>query len=1415
MNHLLALNQGREIAFNDKKMFHMVNLHKCIVRFLFSVFILIYPTQIIAQNVLSFKNYSVENGLSDFTVNCIFQDSYGFIWIGTSNGLNRFDSYKIEAVGLDNHMQRSNYPKNFYTVFEDADNNLLFGTDNGLYKYWRETESFELITGKDSSGTRLKLSNYAIRAVIKDKSDNLWIGTFDGLNKVTPDSNVIIYKHDNKKYNSINADLITTLYLDGRGNVIIGTSDGFAIYNPTTDNFARFYHYHPEEISSPEQKYVTSIEEGLGNTIYLGTWGLGLYEFDLNTKRIITNLKHDPVESNGLSSNTIFTLKQDNESNLWIGTENGGLNKYNRKTGNFTIHKHEDYFLNSIAGNTIKCIMTDNHEDLWIGTYMGGISKLDFNKIKLNHYQHLYNKQNSLSNNKITSFAEISENDIWIATDGGGINRFNPAMGTFRHINYNKQGQSSILTDVIMVLEGVDNGNVWAGTYKEGINILNRRGELLASHKMDLKDTLTLSGNNISSVFQDSFGRIWTGVAYDIPCLYRGDGKFTRIDYPGNSNHAVRDIRDFLEDKNGNIWMGSNGYLYRLDSISNDNFYFKKFNIIKGADGTFITTITALEQDNNKAIWIGTNGRGLLRFDPSNSEVSHFTKENGLPSNVIAGLTLYDDGSVWASTGKGLVQINVRAQIEKNDLILKNFDSHDGLQGDVFNIGAACTTSDGMLMFGGNGGFNAFYPWKIQENNSIPPVYITDLQVNHQNIKNKSDILNGKSILATDEILLGYKENTISILFTAVDFKNSDKVLYKYKLKGFEDQWNYAGSERKATYTNLSPGNYTFHVQAANNDELWNHKGAVLTINVAPPWWLTYWALIAYVITVTTVILFFRKYLLVKERKRNELRLNQVRTEKIQELNELKLQFFTNISHEIRTPLTLILGPVQELLSRWNYEPKQKLQLELIHRNTKRLFHLVDQLMDFRKLENKTLPFQPDKNDIVNFVKVIYGDFRHLANNKGVSYLFRSSHDKYFTFFDEDKIQKVVNNLITNAFKFTRSNGRIEVDLIIDEETRTFNIKVSDDGIGIETEHIQKIFNPFYQAHGKYYKKFKGTGVGLALCKSLVEIMNGEIEVVSNKNGVVKDGYKTIFTVTCPLINQAVSPDKKISSESARFQHEINLPYSNDKIVENDISHITTDLPTVLLVEDNADVKTFIQSHLGELYNFVFALNGKEGLEKAKNLLPDIIISDIIMPEMDGIEMCYHVKSTSETSHIPVIILTAKNAEGSILEGLDTGADAYLTKPFNMNVLGLYLKNILHAREKLHKHYQSNYSLTDFKKYRNNKDKEFLKKVIHNIKENISEFEFGVDELAKEVGMSRTNFYKKVKDLTGLTVNEFIKNLKLKVAANLLLKSDYNVNEVAFQIGFKDASYFSRCFKETFGSLPKKFINEHQGKQSV
>ncbi|HKK63103.1 MAG TPA: two-component regulator propeller domain-containing protein, partial [Bacteroidales bacterium] len=954
--------------------------------FLSKLLLLTFILEANGQNALIFQNFSLEQGLSNNTVNHILQDSYGYVWIGTGNGLNRFDGYKVEKVPFEENTE-INSKHNVYCLYEDRNSNLIVGTDKGLYRFMRKTGKIQLECGSDERANRIKLSNYAIRAIVKDNNENIWVGTFNGLNRISPNGDIKIYKHDDSDANSINSNIITCLFTYD-DNLLIGTNDGFSFYNEVTDNFERVYHYSKDDLSNLEQKIVTCIEKGSGSTIYIGSWGLGLFEFNMKMKEFVRNHTYDSSKENCISGNTIFALKYDKEENLWIGTENGGLNRFEEAKSKFTIFTHEDYFYDNLAGNTIKCISTDNHGDLWIGTYQGGISKLDFNKIKLNHYQHLYNTPSSLSNNKITSFVENKPSDIWIGTDGGGINRFDPGKGTFQHIKHSKDDPYSLKTNIILSLGIMDNGEVWAGTYNEGINVLDKNGRLLASHKMKLEDSLTLSGNNICSVFQDSKSRIWVGVSYRLPCLYIGNGNFIRINYPVNSNHAIQDVRDFHEDSKGNIWIGSNGYLFRLDSVVNTKLYFKKFNIFQESNNNYITTITSIEEDKENNLWIGTKGRGLIKFETKTGKSKIFTLKNGLPTNNIESLTYYQDGSLWSGTTEGLIQVNTDYEKEDDELILRSYDSHDGLQGDVFNVNAVLNTEDNMLLFGGNNGFNAFYPWKLEPNENVPPVYITGLQINHQDITNSNDILDGRTIMSTDVINLDYKENTVSLFFTAIDLKNSEKVVYRYKLEGFEENWNYAGIERKATYTNLATGDYTFRVQAANSDGKWNRHGTSLTILISPPWWQTYWALGIYIFVVTTVILAFRKFLLKKERKKNELSLEKIKVEKERELNDMKVQFFTNISHELRTPLTLINGPIEELLAKWEYEPKQTLHLQLILRNSKRLFQLVDQLMDFRKIENETLPYSPSRAELVSLIKIIFADFNHLASNKNIDYRF-------------------------------------------------------------------------------------------------------------------------------------------------------------------------------------------------------------------------------------------------------------------------------------------------------------------------------------------------------------------------------------------------------------------------------------------
>ncbi len=1355
-----------------------------------------------AQQQMNFENISVQDGLADYTIHDIYQDSYGYIWVGTENGLNLLNSIHIKKIPLVDSTGLNRPVRNVYCFLEDENQNLLIGTDNGLFLYNRMLDEYLLLSSRDTAKSVYQLSNHAIRSMVFDKDKNLWLGTYHGLNKITPNGNSKVYLHNPNDSNTINHNVVGALFIDDKKNLIAGTSDGFAVYIPEKDNFDRYYPYDEKEITSPEQTIITSFVAIDSVHFLVGTWGLGLFEFNVKTRTFIKNHRNNPLNDQSLSGNTIFALSKDEDNLIWIGTENKGLSRFNPLNNTFTSYTTQEYHNSGIAGNTIKCITKDNHGDMWLGTYNGGISKLDFNKISFNHYRNNYSVQNSLSNNKITSFLELNSDQIWIGTDGGGINIFNPDKGELKQNRYDKGDAKSIKTDIIMDLCLTNKNHVWVGTYSEGINVLNTRGELIDWFKMDLDDTLSLSGNNISKIFQDSNERIWAGVFYDVPCVYTKKDYFLRLSFPSVVNYPIRDVRDFLQDKKGNIWIGSNGFLYKLESFKNNKLDFSQISLFNGFAANIQPTITCLEEGENGFIYIGTSGWGIVVYSPDKHTIERLTTEDGLPSDDISSITTYPNGSLWVSTGNGLAEIKKYNSGKKPDIQIYN--AIDGLQGDIFNIGASLTTSSGLLFFGGNNGFNVFNPTKIERNVRVSPVYISDIRVNHEDLNKDSRVLKGKNLLFVDKMELKYDQSTLAFSFAAVDFKNTAKIKYKYRLKGLEENWNIAGDERRATYTNLKPGNYTFQVQAANSSGIWNKEGVSVDVVIFPPWWQTWWATMIYFIVVTSIVLMFRAFLLRKERRRNMLQMKKMEAEKNLELNKLKMQFFTNVSHELRTPLTLINGPVQVLASNWKYDKDQVLQLNIIKRNTKRLLQLVNQLMDFSKLENETLPFNPAFSDLPSFLNLIFKDFAHLAGSKNVQYTFTSNTDTFQTWFDTDKMQKILYNLLSNAFKFTRDNGKINLDFSANDDE--YVIKVSDDGIGIDPAHLGNIFLPFYQAHGKYFKKFKGTGIGLSLCKSLVEIHKGVIFVESdNKNH--RNSYRTVFTLKFPVL--IIDEKQKEFYPAAREDNQINDNIPLDEIPAFYASNAESlNLPKVLLVEDNADIKTFISSQLKSTYAFIFAANGREGLEKAKEHMPDIIISDIIMPEMDGVEMCNEIKSAPETSHIPIIMLTAKNEEKSVLKGLETGVENYLTKPFNINVLALYINNILTARIKIQEQYKYDFSFKNVKLSTNKTDEEFLGLLIEKIKNNLSEFDFGVDELARETGMSRTNFYKKIKNISGLTVNEFIKNIKLKFAASMLLNSDMNVNEVAYHIGMKDPSYFSRCFRQTFGSLPRDFIKE-------
>ena len=814
-------------------------------------------------------------------------------------------------------------------------------------------------------------------------------------------------------------------------------------------------------------------------------------------------------------------------------------------------------------------------------------------------------------------------------------------------------------------------------------------------------------------------------------------------------------------------------------------------------------------EDSKNVLWFATN-LGLVRFDYKMDSVLVYNQNDGLPSNYISGILEDKQGNLWVSTKNGISQFDIKNKK------FKNYDIEDGLKSNFFTT-ACFKDVDGTMYFGGVYGFDVFHPDSIKKNTFVPPVVLTDLKLFKESVTIGKEI-NGRvllpqSISSLKEIELKYNESMITFDFVTLNFTASAKNQYAYMLEGFDDTLRYVGNEQSATYTNLNPGTYTFKVIASNNDGVWNKTGTSIIVKVLPPWYKTGWAYVLYVLLIIFVVVLVRNSAIKKEKLKNQLALEKLELENTRELTkksfeveQMKVRFFTNISHEFRTPLTLIIGPVQEMLADKNLS-SYATKLNLMLRNGQRLLRLINQLMDISKLEIEKMQLSVSKNNIVEFINDIYSSFIPFAEQRGIDYKISIGNQPPETWFDTDKIEKIVFNLLSNAFKFTPNNGVIILDIQFVENN--IQLQVKDNGVGIVKENLEFIFDRFYQAKNSENAHHQsGTGIGLALVKSLAELHHGNVSVHS----IEKEG--TTFTVTFP-INKEEYHAVEISEESIEPSILNSLessPLLNVKNNEDDLNQSTNDdgknKKLILIVEDNEDVRVYLKEIFKKEYRVEEATDGVLGLIQANLLFPDIIISDVTMPNMDGITFCQQLKTDEKISHIPLILLTARASEEFQLKGYETGADAYITKPFNAELLQVRVKNLIESRKKLRSLFSSEPSAEILEIAPTSSDEKFLKRTLEIIEKNIAKEDFDAESLAREVGVGRTVLYSKIKALTEQTVHEFIKIVRLKKAAHLLTTSDVSVKEVVYLVGFKHHTHFTQCFKEHFGVTPSKYANK-------
>lgn len=1298
-----------------------------------------------------FDNYTIREGLSNNIVQCVTQDSYGYIWVGTSQGLNRFDGYGFTTFRSLEYAKKRVKGVLIRCIFEDSKKQLWIGTENGgLYKFNRDGETFKYIELMNDVDGR-----YSANTIVEDKSGNIWVGTDEGL--------AFLNKADELEYHHFKSDdfsglvMLKKCCIDSLNRMWIGTGeDGVFLFDVDDDNITKVKF---EGLDKDEE--VRAIYHSKDNILWIGTYESGVFTLDTR-KSTNTTAKQfsDLPTSGGLA--TVKALAEDKYGHLWVGTREG-LICYDKVSRKYQISTHDVHNSISLAQNSVIDLFVDNRSDLWIGT-RGGLSYRNKEKQNFLLLQESKNDNKYLNCAQVYAFYEASPSEIWIGTESGGINIYNSDTKSFSYITKENSGLS---TNCIKSMVEVD-GKLLVGTYMGGLNVIDVKSRnVIAKYKHNDKDKTTIADNNVWSICVTKEGSVLLATSNGIDKFDVMKGSFTHIDHLAYN----KEVYYLFEDSDQDLWV------FTPDEI-----------IVRQVEENRTVNYTekarSMVQGSNNIFYVGSNERGILLYSKYNGFVSAIDESTGLCNNNVVSMTLQDN-KIFAGTTGGLSIIDISSDSVK----ITNFDERDGLQGNQFHYGAMSLKKNGEVMIGGSAGANIFDARLIKENDFVPPVLISEIKVFNQVLPSdeiKED--NGRKHISVD-----YDKNMISFKFAALSFSKSVKNEYKYRLKG--ENWIDAGTENKCTYTNLAPGDYTFQVMGSNCDGVWNENCEEIDITVLPPFWNTWWFKLLLILAIGAAAVIGVSQYLRRIKLKTELDLEKKKADEMAKVEKLKIDFFTNISHELRTPLTLILGPLSKILSDDRNSSETKQMAELAQKNANQLLNLVNQVLDFRKIESGTLSVVMKEGDLVAFIQSIFRSFLPNAESRNISmeYVLDPEETEVLKSvqFDGDKLEKILNNLLSNSLKFTPQGGCVSVSLqsFIQHEFKSgtvsnaYQIRVKDSGRGISAEDQKHIFERFYQSKGVDAQI--GTGIGLSLVNDFVQMMNGDIEIVS------KEGHGSEFIITLPAYSE-----KTLDAQAEAV----------DSIIEKSFPSSMPDeeKPILLIVEDNDELRKFCVSHFSHKFEVLEATNGVEAIKMAEENVPDIIVTDLLMPQMCGDELCKKIKQDERTSHIPLILLTAIHSKETEYDALKCGADDFVTKPFDIDILQQKMENILSLKASIKKKFRIEQISEPKKVETQSPDEKFMLKAMQVIEKNISEPDFDIEQLASETGVSRMQLYRKMNALTGMTVKEFIRNVRIKRAKQLLEQGTLTVSEIAYEVGFKDIAYFRKCFKAHFGVNPSE-----------
>ncbi|MCZ4225256.1 hybrid sensor histidine kinase/response regulator transcription factor [Pedobacter rhodius] len=1324
-----------------------------------------------AQDNSTFKHLNVDDGLSQSSVLAIAQDSKGFLWFGTRFGLNKYDSRNFKIYKREDNNNKSLSSSEYISTILPANNGGLWvGTPNGLNRYNEASDNFEhFVYEKNNANT---LSNSKINCIYQDKKQRLWVGTANGLNllKSQKAGHFTRFLHNTKRLQQIY--VVTE---DHTGTIWLSTTNG--LMRMTTEKGKAEFKYFKtfsDQLNKAIDNHITSITEDRENNLWIGTKQTGLYKLNLKTGAIQA-YAYNSLNPSGISSNNIRKTIVDAEGKLWIGTLHG-INIYNPATKIFSSIQNEPGNNSSLSQNSVYDIYQDRQGIIWVGTYYGGVNMLYPNYTPFKIYS---SSKNGLSSNVVSSIMEDDKHNLWIGTEGEGLNYLNRKTNTYTNYRYSPNNPKSLSSNLVKAIIKDKKNRIWVGTHLGGLNLFNPQTNSFNRFTSKKDDTSSISNDEITSIFEDSKGRFWVGTNNGLNSFNPETGKFIR-----NRINGLHDAVFFIyEDAMHTIWVATNAGLYQLKA---KEINFKP----RLAGGKLIlpyNSISCITEDKKGFFWLGTFRNGLFKLDVRRHRYHKISETDGLPSNNIIGVLEDNENNLWISTDNGLCKYNP----EKKSFNVYNIK--DGLPGNEFNYKSLLKDSKGEFFFGSLSGMISFFPDHIKQNKNIPKALFTGLKIFNKTVNlNRDEGVLDSNISVTKSVTFKSSDNVFAIDFTVLNFIKPDKNLYAYKLVGFEKNWNYVNIP-SANYTNLSPGNYTLLVKGSNNDGLWTTEVTQLKIKVLPPFYKTWWAYLIYLCIIAAILFVFVRYLLIRAVLTKE-----------QEINEHKLEFFTNISHEIRTPLTLIIGPLEKMIDNAKDNPSLNRDLQPIKTNADRLMNLVTELLDFRKAESGKMTLQVSPGNIVKFCKEIFLAFQNMAISNNIAYTFESDGDEIMLYFDKVQLEKVLFNLLSNAFKFTHNGGN--VSLKIQQDKNTVEIRICDNGKGIPSDKQSNLFNNFYQANPGVNI---GTGLGLSLSKSITELHHGTIKLQSEAETAFKNGY-TCFKVSLKK-GKTHFKTKELVEDYIYYDDVKNYTINQTAAIVDTAPEITISKEkkySILLVEDNIEVRNFIKEALENTYNIYESEDGLIGWETATALIPDLILSDVMMPNMDGLELCRKLKTDERTSHIPVVLLTARSAYIHQLNGFEHGADAYVMKPFNLKILALNIHNLLQARETIRQKFGQVVTLEPRNLIINTTEQNFLNKIMNLIEEHIADPDFDVPKLASAIGMSQPVLYKKIRALTDLSVNDFIKSIRLKKAAQLLKSQQGNIAEIAYAVGFNDRKYFSLEFKKAFGKSPSEYMQE-------